>query len=116
MTAEDRSNRKVRLRARVTEFAYPPIHDGVVIGRSAPLGLEAFRKAISLLVASRFEHLTIDNDDVVGDILVRSAILRRVEPARLVAFVLQRVKPLMSGDEILHLDLDAEVELEEESL
>lgn len=107
--------RKCRLRARVTEFSYPPIHDGVVLGRNAPLGLEAFRKAISLLVASPFEHLKVE-DDVVSDILIRAAVLRRLDPEKIVAFVLRQVKPLMSGDEILHLDLETEIELEDEIL
>ena len=108
-------SRKVRLRARITEFSYPPVHDGVVIGRSAPLGLEAFRKAISLLVSSPFEHLPVE-DDIIGDILVRSAVLRRVDRDKFIAFVLRQIKPLMSGDEILHLDLEPEIEVEAENL
>ena len=107
--------RKTRIRARVTEFGYPPVHDGVVIGKTAPLGLEAFRKAIHLLVASPFEHVPVD-DDIVGSILVRAAILKRVDHDTLVGFVLRQVKPLMSTDEILHLDLEIDVDLEESSL
>ena len=108
-------NPKCRLRARVTEFSYPPVHDGLVIGKSAPLGLESFRRAISLLMTSTFEHVDLE-DDVIGDILIRSAVLRRVSPERLITFVLQNVKPLMSGEEILHLDIHAEIEIEEENL
>ena len=107
--------RKCRLRARITEFSYPPVHDGVVIGKVAPLGLESFRKAITLLVPASFEHVPV-TDDIVGDILIRSAILRRISVDALVSFVLRNIKPLMSGEEILHLDLQAEVELEEENL
>ena len=83
----------VRIRARITEFAYPAVHDGVVIGKNAPLGLESFRRALSLLVASTFEHIHVE-DAVVGDILVRTAVLRRIDSARLLAFVLRQVKPL----------------------
>jgi hypothetical protein len=106
---------KCRLRVRITEFSYPPIHDGLVIGKQAPLGLESFRKAISLLMTSTFEHVDLD-DDVIGDILIRSAVLRRISREKIVRFVLESVKPLMSGEEILHLDLHAEIEIEEESL
>ena len=115
MTSIADSPKKCRLRARITEFSYPPIHDGLVIGRSAPLGLESFRKAISLLMTSTFEHIPID-DDVIGDILIRTPVLRRVSAEKLVNFVLKNVRPLMSGEEILHLDLHAEIELEEDSL
>jgi hypothetical protein len=108
-------NQKCRLRARVTEFAYPPVHDGVVIGKHAPLGLEAFRKAISLLVAAPFEHLPVVDDDVIGDVLVRSAVLRRVSREALLEFINRAVKPLMSSEEMLHLDLQVEIELEAET-
>ncbi len=115
MESQASTNRKCRLRARVTEFAYPPVHDGVVIGKRAPLGLEAFRKAIGLLVASPFEHVHVE-DEVVSDILIRSAVLRRLDREKLVSFVLRQIKPLMNGEEILHLDLQTEIEIEDDGL
>ena len=102
------------LKVRIKEFAIPPIHDGLVLGKTSPIGCGAIRKAIDLLVPSPFEHIEV-HDEVVGDVLVRSAILRRIPQEKLVAFVLRRIKPLMGPEEILHLDLDAEVTLEEES-
>jgi hypothetical protein len=101
---------RTTLRARVTEFAYPPVHDALVLGKSAPLGTEAFRKALGLLVSNPFESMSIE-DDIVGSILVRSAVLRRMSKEGLVEFVLSHVKPLMTPDEILHLDLQIEVEV-----
>jgi hypothetical protein len=106
---------KTRIRARVTEFAYPPVHDGVVIGKTAQLGLAAFRKALDLLVSVPFVHVHVDDDDIVGDILIRHAILRRIDKPKLLAFVMRRIKPLMSSEEILHLDLHIEIELDAES-
>lgn len=97
------------------EFAIPVINDGLVLGRAAPIGCVAFRKALELLVTTPFEHIEMD-DEVIGDILVRRAILRRLPREQLVAFVLQRLKPLMGPEEILHLDLTAEILIEEESL
>jgi len=102
-----------RLRARVTEFGYPPVHDALVIGKAAPLGTEAFRRAVSLLVATPFENVELE-DEIISSILVRAAILRRVSRDRFLQFVMSRVKPLMAGDEILHLDVEVEVDLEEE--
>ena len=106
---------KPRIRARVSEFAYPPVHDGVVIGKTAQLGLAAFRKALDLLVAVPFVHVHVDDDDIIGDILIRHTILRRIDKPKLVAFLLRRIKPLMSSEEILHLDLHVEIEIDEES-
>lgn len=98
------------LRVRVKEFAIPPVRDALVVGRDAPIGSVALRSALRLLAPSPFDTVALE-DDVVGDLLVRSAVLRRVPAERLVAFVLARVKPLMTATEILHLDIDAEVVL-----
>jgi hypothetical protein len=53
---------------------------------------------------------------VVSDILVRANILRRLPKEKLVAFVLQQVKPLMEPDEVLHMDVDIEVSMEPQTL
>jgi hypothetical protein len=110
---EDRHQHSIKV--RIKEFGIPPIHDGLVLGKNSPIGCAALRKAIDLLVDSPFEHIEVD-DEVISDILVRNKILRRIPQNRLVAFVLKRIKPLMGPDEILHLDLEAEVTLEDENL
>jgi len=98
---------------RVREFGIPPVHDGLVIGRKAPIGRIAMQKALALLHASPFDHVELA-DDVIQDILVRSNILLRVPRERLVEFVLRRVKPVMAAGEIIHLAIEAELRLEDQ--
>jgi hypothetical protein len=109
MTTAD--SRQYTLKARVREFGVPPIHDVLVLGKHSAIGCAAIRKAIEYLVASPFEHLEFE-DDVISDIIVRRAILRRVPQDKLIAFVVSRIKPLMTAEEILHLDLEVEVQIE----
>lgn len=99
------------LRATLGEFVLPPIDDGLVLGRLSPIGHVAIGKALSLLTTTAFEHLQVE-DEVISDILVRSAILRKIPSEALVEFVLDHVKPLMGPDEIIHLDLEVQVTLE----
>lgn len=115
MSATDDSASRT-LRAKVREFTIPPIQDGLVVGRDAAIGCSALRRAIQLLVSSPFEHLELEGDDVISDILVRSAILRRVPKAALISFVQRKVKPYMGADEILHFSIDAEISLEDRVL
>ena len=115
MATETSPTHKHSLQVRVKEFCIPPIHDGLILGKQAPIGCAAIRKALELLVAVPFEHIEID-DAVISDILVRRAILRRLPKAKLIAFVLERLKPLMGAEEILHLDLHTEVHVEEENV
>ncbi len=106
---------KYAINARIREFTLPPISDGLVLGRDAPIGCVAFKKALALLVTAPFEHIELE-DDVVSSLFIRKAVLRRVPQEYLVSFVLKRLKPLMGPEEILHLDLSTEILVEEEGL
>ncbi len=106
---------KHAVKARVREFGVPPIHDALILGRRSAIGCVAMRKALSLLVAQPFEHIEIE-DDVIGDILVRAAILRRVPLEKLIEFVRTHIKPMMTDNEVLHLDIEAEVIVEDHHL
>ncbi len=99
-----------RIQARIREFKLPPIRDGLVLGRDSAVGCVAVRKTLELLVNYPFAHIEPD-DDIVGDIIVREAMLKRIPEERLTRFVLERIKPLMSADEILQIDFDLEVEV-----
>jgi hypothetical protein len=99
------------LRARVREFVIPPIEDGLVLGRHSAIGHVAIGKALSFLSTTPFERVPVD-DDVIGDIIVRAAILRKLEPQKLVEFVLTEIKPLMGADEILHLHIEVDIHIE----
>ncbi|TXI81845.1 PilZ domain-containing protein [Cupriavidus sp. H19C3] len=104
--------RQSLLRAHIKEFVLPPISDGLVLGRASPIGHVAVGRALSLLSTTAFEHIEID-DDVISDILVRKAILRKIPPSQLKAFVLEEVKPAMGAEEIIHLSLEIELFLEQ---
>ena len=97
---------------RVKEFGVPPVHDGLILGKESPIGCMSIRKCLELMSSEPFEHLQINDDDTISDIVVRASILRRIPKDRLIPFVLEHVKPLMGLKEVLHLDLEVEVVLE----
>jgi hypothetical protein len=107
------TSHKYIIKAHIREFAIPPVRDGLVLGIESPIGSVAMRRALELLIATPFEHVEIE-DDVIKDILVRQALLRRFPKEKLVDFVLRRVKPFMGVDEILYLELNAEILIEDE--
>lgn len=102
------------IRARATEFVLPPIDDGLVLGRTSPIGHVAVGKALDMLTVTPFEHIEVE-DEVISDILVRSAILRKISPDQLRDFVLENIRPMMGADEIVQLNLDVEVQLEDKT-
>ena len=101
---------KFFLQARIKEFAIPPITDGLVIGREASIGTVALQKALNLLIPDHFEHIAID-DEIVADVLIKSILLRRLTKDRLVKFLIEQIKPFMSPQDILHVQLDLEISL-----
>ena len=100
------------LSVRVNEFAVPPVSDGLVIGKDAPIGFSALSKALNLLAGNHMEAIELQ-DDVIAHVIIRQGILRRVPKEKLIAFILERIKPLMSTQELLHMEIKAEVVLEE---
>lgn len=103
------TQRKAHISARISEYAVPPIKDRLVLGKHAPIGCIAMRRALELLIKTPFEHIEIENDDVISDILVRSPLLRRVPRGDLISFVLTHVKPLLGPEEVLHAEVDVNV-------
>lgn len=104
------TNKKIHIAARVGEYAIPPLKDMLVMGKEAPIGCIAMRRAIELLIKTPFEHIEIE-DDVISDILVRQQLLRRISKDGLIDFVIANVKPMMGNDEVLHAELDINVYL-----
>lgn len=101
---------KSAITARIKEYATPPVRDALVMGREAPIGCQGMRRALSVLIKAPYAHIETD-DEVISDILIRESLLRRVSESQLIEFVLTHIKPLMSIEEVLHLELDIEVEL-----
>lgn len=96
--------------ARIVEYEVPPVKDALVLGRNAPIGCHAMRRALALLVKQPYVNLELE-DEVISDILVREGLLRRLPSAQLIPFVLTRVRPLMGPEEVLHLEFSVEVSL-----
>lgn len=109
---KDTKNRlEVNMKLRV--FTVPPINDALVVGKNAPIGSEAWRRALTLLQVSPFESIKVNDDDIIEEILVQKRILRKIPQDGFVKMILKRIKPFMSPDEVIHLDIDAELTIYE---
>jgi hypothetical protein len=89
-TSSETSEQYVRVRVKALEI--PPVKDGIVIGRSAPIGADAMLRTLKLMSTERFIHIVIANDDTVSDAIVREAVLRKLKEDRLRMFILEHLK------------------------
>jgi len=110
-TVGDTRRQGIIIRSQLSEFVLPPIDDGLVLGLQSPIGHVAVGKALSLLTTTPFEHLQVD-DDIIGDIIVRKAIMRKISADDLRAYVLNEIKPIMGPEEIIHLRMQVDVIIE----
>jgi hypothetical protein len=101
---------EVKMKLRV--FTVPPFNDALVIGKNAPIGSEAWRRALVLLQVAPFESIKID-DEVVEEILIQKRIMKKIPRENLVAIVLKKVKPFMTPEEVIHLDIGVELSIDE---
>jgi hypothetical protein len=104
---------KFLITAKIKEFSIPPITDGLVIGKDAAIGVSALKKALKLLIPEEFDHIEV-TDDMIGSILLKSSITRRISQERILPFILNQVKPFMVEDDIIHLQLDVEITITQE--
>ncbi len=106
----DQSSLHVKIKLR--EFIIPPINDALIIGKNAPIGSEAMRRALSLLHGAPFDMIKVD-DDIVSEILVRNTILKKIQQENFIKLIIKKVKPFMSIDEVIHLDILVEMFFED---
>lgn len=114
MTDPKHDHPSLSVRVRIREFNIPPVTDALVLGKKAPIGSEGMRRALSLLHVSPFEHIQVEDDEVIEDILVRTSVLNKVPRHKLEKLILQRVKPFMTAEEVINLDVRPELLLEEQ--
>lgn len=101
------------VRVRLKALEIPPVKDGIVIGRNAPMGAEAMMRTLKLMSNERFVHIVIKNDDIVSDAIVRESVIRKLKEDKLRTFILARIRPLMADNELLMLDMEIEVVVED---
>ena len=100
------------LRVRMRALEMPPIKDGLVIGVDAAIGGEAMARTLRLMTNEKFERILL-RDEIIAEVVVRSAVLRKVGKEKMLSFVIKRVKPVMTETELLLLDIDVELVIED---
>jgi hypothetical protein len=100
------------IRVRLRSLEIPPIKDGLLIGVDATIGGEAMTRTLRLMTNEKFDRIVL-KDDIIQEMIVRTAVLRKIGRDRLLAFVFKRVKPIMAESELLLLDIDVELVIED---
>ncbi len=105
-------HKETSMRVRVRSLEMPPVKDGLVIGKSAAIGIDAMLRTLSILTHEEFERLHF-SDDIIDDIIVKTSVLRKAGRERLVKFIVTNLRPIMTATELLVLDIYIELIIED---
>ena len=100
------------MRMRVRGLEIPPIKDGLVIGKKAAIGADAMLRTLSIMTHEDFERLHLD-DDLIEDVIIKTSVLRKTGRNRLIKFIMNNLKPVMTPTELLMMDIYVELIIEE---
>ena len=101
------------IRVRIKALEIPPIKDGILIGGDAAIGGEAMTRTLRLMTNEKFERFIITKDDIIQDVILRASVVRKLGKDRVLKFVMDRIKPVMTDNELLMLDIDIELVIED---
>ncbi len=77
------------------------------------MGCMALKKALSLMNGEQFEDIH-PRHNIVGNILIRTHLLRKIPREKFTALILNRVAPLMGETEVISVDVQVELFLEDQ--
>lgn len=100
------------VRARFRTYRLPAVKDSLVLGRSAPVAPATALETLKLGGTESYVLLPIA-DETVAAILIREAVLLKIDPESVIEFVVERIKPAMAATEMLSLDWEIELLVEE---
>jgi hypothetical protein len=105
--------REQTIRIQVKALDIPPIKDGLLMGKKAAMGAEAMQRMLQLVSHEPFELIEFPSDDVMSHAFFRLAVLKKISREKLSEFALKRLKPLMTENELLLLDIDIGLVIED---
>ena len=103
------SGRQVRLALRLREFDLPPIGDGVVIGKRAPIGPVGLFEAIDRMLPGAYELVPVEGHAIAEAVIIHKRRFRLVERERLASILCSHAEPLMTETMVVRVEVDSEV-------
>jgi len=113
---EDKHGEKLvraSIRLGFSQFALPPVRDALVVGKLAPVGINALSRAFEEIAPGAFKAIEVDHP-VIEAVLVRLSHLRKVPEDELVPLILRHAERIMDETDSLHVVVSIEISVEED--
>lgn len=100
--------RKAEVNLRLSEFEIPPMRDILVIGKKAPIGIEAAKCMASAVSPKRFIIVPV-NDKTIEAIMLREALLQLVPKKQLISTVIEEAGKIMRKEDVIKIDINIDI-------
>ena len=104
------SKRKAEIVFKLSSFEIPPMHDGLVIGKKASVGMEAAKRMADAVSPEQLEIIPV-KDKIVEAILLKKSLLQLIPQKQLVSLILEESKRLMTEEGIIKIDIDISISI-----
>jgi hypothetical protein len=106
---------RVNIQLRFTRYELPPLKDALIIGKRAPVGAQSINRAFEELSPGVFSLIPVEHP-VVEAVVVRTSVLRKLPQHELLSRLLRQADQMMDERDTLHVALDFEVIVDEDSI
>ncbi|NYE57211.1 hypothetical protein [Carboxydothermus ferrireducens] len=110
------SNRTAELSIRLSEFEVPPVQDFLVIGKKAPIGIEAFSKMVEFISPNLYKAIKLNHDKFEG-VVIKKSCLNIIEENVLLNALMEEVdaisdeRTIFKGSLNIALSIKKEIEV-----
>ncbi|ABB15986.1 MULTISPECIES: hypothetical protein [Carboxydothermus] len=107
------ASRTAELNIRLTEFEVPPVQDFLVIGKRAPIGIEAFGKMVEFISPNQYKAIRLNHEKFEG-IIIRKNFLNVMEEELLISAILVEVDAISDESSIFKGSLNIMLNIKKE--
>lgn len=99
------SVKKAEITMRLSEFEVPPMQDILIVGKKAPIGLEAARRMIDTMSPEQYEVIKIDHAEIEA-LVIRKSLMNMVEKDKLISLILEEGGKVASETTIIRAQIN----------
>jgi len=108
---KQKSERQAEIKIKFSKFELPPVQDALLVGREAPIGIEAVRRMLDAVAPEQYEVIRIDNHKVEG-IVIKKNLLQFLPKERLVEMLIEEGEKIISPASVIKMQIDIGIVIE----
>ncbi|GAB6171765.1 hypothetical protein JCM15765_12430 [Paradesulfitobacterium aromaticivorans] len=98
-------SKKAEINMRLSEFEMPPMQDVLIVGTKAPIGPEAAKRMVDVLVPDQYEIIKLQHPFIEA-IVLRKGLLSMLPQEKLVSLILEEGEKIANEQMIIKAQIN----------